>query len=121
MQAMHHNELAIDHNLVSAKAYEIWQSKGCPEGASEQIWLEAEQVLRAGAAANAAPQESPASQTIKTASAFDSSSRDTPSADSSEPPSSSRASAADESSEMSSSALNRNKKSSNGNLRRGRR
>jgi hypothetical protein len=44
MNGMHRNN-AIDPGLVRAKAYEIWQSLGCPEGAAEQTWFEAERQL----------------------------------------------------------------------------
>lgn len=44
MNGMQHNT-AIDPGLVAAKAYEIWQSWGCPEGVAEQTWLEAERQL----------------------------------------------------------------------------
>jgi hypothetical protein len=39
---------SVDRQLVSIKAYELWESRGKPEGASEQIWLEAERLLRQG-------------------------------------------------------------------------
>lgn len=40
-----HQEIAIDPGVVRAKAYEIWQSLGCPDGAAEQTWYEAERQL----------------------------------------------------------------------------
>jgi hypothetical protein len=49
MEGMHHN-VAIDPGLVRAKAYEIWQALGCPEGAAEQTWFEAERQLKSGSA-----------------------------------------------------------------------
>lgn len=45
MQSTQH-DIVIDPGLVRAKAYEIWQSMGCPEGAAEQTWLEAERQLK---------------------------------------------------------------------------
>lgn len=42
-----HQDIAIDPNLISARAYEIWQSMGCPEGVADKTWLEAEKQLRA--------------------------------------------------------------------------
>lgn len=45
MEGMHRS-YAIDPGLVRTKAYELWQSKGCPDGADEQIWLEAERQLQ---------------------------------------------------------------------------
>jgi hypothetical protein len=44
MQTMQH-DVAIDPGLVRAKAYEIWQSQGCPDGAAERNWFEAERQL----------------------------------------------------------------------------
>jgi hypothetical protein len=42
--------IAVDPGLVRAKAYELWQSLGCPDGAAEQTWLEAERQLLAARA-----------------------------------------------------------------------
>lgn len=33
---------------IAARAYEIWQEEGCPEGQAEQHWLRAEQELSSG-------------------------------------------------------------------------
>ncbi len=43
----------IDEARVRAKAFELWQARGCPEGSGDQDWIEAERLLRAelGAAA----------------------------------------------------------------------
>jgi hypothetical protein len=46
-----HQDIAIDSNLISAKAYEIWQTMGCPEGVAEKTWFEAERQLRTNAEA----------------------------------------------------------------------
>jgi hypothetical protein len=32
---------------IAALAYALWQERGCPEGAAEQDWFEAEQQVRA--------------------------------------------------------------------------
>lgn len=40
------NQLAtIDPSAVRDRAYSRWQARGCPEGSSEQDWLEAEREL----------------------------------------------------------------------------
>jgi len=31
---------------VAAAAYRIWQERGCPEGSADEIWFEAEKVVR---------------------------------------------------------------------------
>jgi hypothetical protein len=38
------------HGEISARAQALWLQKGCPQGADEEIWLEAERHLRLGAA-----------------------------------------------------------------------
>lgn len=35
----------VDPSAVQAKAYELWEAKGRPEGVAEQTWHEAEQQL----------------------------------------------------------------------------
>lgn len=70
-----HQENAIDPGLVRAKAYEIWQSLGCPDGAAEQTWYEAERQLRSrlgepkrsGAAASS-PKPAPLAEALEPAS-----------------------------------------------------
>jgi len=39
------------HEQIAALAYALWEHRGCPEGSSEQDWLQAEQELltRSGA------------------------------------------------------------------------
>lgn len=60
-----HQDIVIDSNLISAKAYEIWQSMGCPEGVAEKTWLEAERQLRASAEAqSASPKTEPVSESV---------------------------------------------------------
>jgi hypothetical protein len=34
------------HDEISKRARALWHEKGCPEGQSEMIWLEAEEMLR---------------------------------------------------------------------------
>jgi hypothetical protein len=36
-----------DHEAIAARAYLIWQRRGCPQGSAESDWLEAEAQLRA--------------------------------------------------------------------------
>ena len=58
-QALEHSESAREHNSqtphgiptfghkeIAARAYEIWQSKGCPEGSAEEDWFRAAEELR---------------------------------------------------------------------------
>jgi phage tail sheath protein FI len=35
-----------DHSQIQERAYELWQQRGCPEGSSEQDWLQAESEFR---------------------------------------------------------------------------
>jgi len=37
----------IDEARIRAKAYELWQARGCPEGSGDRDWIEAERLLRA--------------------------------------------------------------------------
>jgi hypothetical protein len=39
---------APSHDEISNRARAIWESKGCPAGMDEQIWLEAEAQLKRG-------------------------------------------------------------------------
>jgi len=36
--------------MISRRAYEIWQAEGCPQGRDAEHWYQAEQELRAGTA-----------------------------------------------------------------------
>lgn len=38
---------------IAPIAYRIWQSRGCPEGQDQAIWLEAERSLQSGASGTA--------------------------------------------------------------------
>jgi hypothetical protein len=40
--------VAFGHNDIAKRAYEIWQSRGCPEGSSEEDWFRAAAELRSG-------------------------------------------------------------------------
>ena len=37
---------AIDDQMIAARAYTIWQARGCPQGQEQANWHEAEQQLR---------------------------------------------------------------------------
>lgn len=54
----------VDPSAVQAKAYELWEAKGRPEGVAEQTWHEAEQqlALEASLVAKQAKAEAPASE-----------------------------------------------------------
>ena len=36
----------VSHDEIARRAHELWEQDGCPEGRSEQHWLEAEKQLR---------------------------------------------------------------------------
>jgi len=36
----------LDRDEIALRAYDLWQRRGCPQGSSEQDWLEAEDQLR---------------------------------------------------------------------------
>lgn len=38
---------SLERESIAALAYRLWQQRGCPEGAGEQDWLQAEAMLRA--------------------------------------------------------------------------
>jgi hypothetical protein len=38
---------AMIHNMISQRAYSIWQSRGCPAGTALQDWLRAETEVNA--------------------------------------------------------------------------
>ncbi|GEM_PF-1114660 len=40
-------QIHIDEARIRAKAYELWQARGCPEGSGDRDWIEAERLLRA--------------------------------------------------------------------------
>jgi hypothetical protein len=44
-----HGVATFGHNEIAARAHEIWQSKGCPEGSAEEDWLQAAEELRSRA------------------------------------------------------------------------
>lgn len=107
-------DIVVDPGLVRTKAYEIWQSMGCPEGAAEQTWLEAERQLKSRLAES--PRSSPsASESKPEAAARLQSSHD------SEPPPASDRMNHDRDSETISTATGKPKKSAAGAKRSGRR
>ena len=36
----------VDEGAIAARAYELWQARGCPVGSPETDWLQAEEELR---------------------------------------------------------------------------
>ena len=36
------------HQLIAYRAYQLWQSHGCPEGTAKDDWLRAEEEMRCG-------------------------------------------------------------------------
>ena len=36
----------VDEGTIAARAYELWQARGCPVGSPETDWLQAEEELR---------------------------------------------------------------------------
>ncbi|WP_414659934.1 DUF2934 domain-containing protein [Horticoccus sp. 23ND18S-11] len=49
----------LNADEVARRAYEIWQSEGCPDGCDQRHWLEAEQELTARASAGKVPASVP--------------------------------------------------------------
>lgn len=45
----------LNSDEVARRAYEIWQSEGCPDGCDQRHWLEAEQELAARASSGTVP------------------------------------------------------------------
>ena len=43
-----HGITPFGHNEIAARAYEIWRSRGCPEGSPEEDWFRAAEELRSG-------------------------------------------------------------------------
>jgi hypothetical protein len=44
----HEGVTSFGHDQIAARAYEIWQSRGRPEGSAEEDWFQAAKELRAG-------------------------------------------------------------------------
>jgi hypothetical protein len=42
-----HGIAAFGHAEIAARAYEIWQERGCPQGSAEEDWYRAAEELRA--------------------------------------------------------------------------
>jgi hypothetical protein len=41
-------ERGASYEKIAARAYELWQDRGCPDGSPEEDWFYAEQELRSG-------------------------------------------------------------------------
>lgn len=41
-----HGILAFGHSDIAARAYELWQARGCPEGSPDEDWFHAVRELR---------------------------------------------------------------------------
>ena len=39
---------SFGHSEIAAKAYQLWQTRGCPEGSPEEDWFHAAEHLRSG-------------------------------------------------------------------------
>jgi hypothetical protein len=44
-----HGMVTFGHDEIAAVAVELWRTRGCPEGSSEEDWFHAVEILRAGA------------------------------------------------------------------------
>lgn len=42
----HTHAATVGHADIAARAHELWQARGCPEGSSEEDWLAAAEELR---------------------------------------------------------------------------
>jgi Protein of unknown function (DUF2934) len=38
--------MPVDHQAIAERAYQLWESRGRPEGEHEQIWIDAERELQ---------------------------------------------------------------------------
>lgn len=47
-----HGVAAFGHRDIAARAYQLWQARGCPEGSPELDWFQAVKELRSNAAGN---------------------------------------------------------------------
>ena len=45
---------AVQHDMIRLRAYEIWESSGCPEGLDKEHWEQAEKELLDAATENEA-------------------------------------------------------------------
>jgi len=41
-----HGIVTFGHAEIAARAYELWQARGCPDGSSEEDWFDAAEELR---------------------------------------------------------------------------
>jgi hypothetical protein len=44
-----HGLATFGHHEIAARAYELWQARGCPEGSSQEDWFRAAEELRSRA------------------------------------------------------------------------
>jgi len=45
-QHAHENTTMFGHHEIAARAHQLWQARGCPEGSSEVDWFRAAEELR---------------------------------------------------------------------------
>jgi Protein of unknown function (DUF2934) len=53
-----------DQRSIGELAYQLWRARGCPEGNSEQDWLEAERQLAAAPAKSQSPVKSQSTEAV---------------------------------------------------------
>ena len=41
-----HGIIAFGHSEIAARAYQLWQDRGCPEGSADEDWYRATEELR---------------------------------------------------------------------------
>lgn len=46
VQTQGHGVMTFGDKEIAARAYEIWQARGCPEGSSQEDWFRAAEELR---------------------------------------------------------------------------
>ena len=54
MSTMEMTDMESRRQQIAMLAYSLWQARGCPEGSSEQDWLQAEQQITSGMMSRAA-------------------------------------------------------------------
>jgi hypothetical protein len=47
----------LNEDEIRAKAYEMWEQAGCPEGRAEDYWAQAQMILSGGTASEASVSE----------------------------------------------------------------
>jgi hypothetical protein len=50
-----HGIAAFGHDDIAARAHELWQARGCPEGSSQEDWFRAAEELRSRAGTHRVP------------------------------------------------------------------